>query len=188
MSLRSVRTYKDRRLVVPAALLAFFLGSCTATEDDDTTNVVVQIVSMQSDICLGAPPGCTAVNDFGVVTMIAVAKDILRPIGPATTVIFERIRVTFIRADGRNVPGVEVPFSFDSATNFRVGVNEAAVARAFTVVRQQAKLEPPLANLAFGGGAIVLSVIAQIDFFGRDTAGRPIAVRGFLNITFADFG
>jgi hypothetical protein len=37
------------------------------------------------------------------------------------------------------------------------------------------------------GGAQVLSVIARIDFFGVDVAGRNIQVTGTLNITFGDF-
>jgi hypothetical protein len=37
------------------------------------------------------------------------------------------------------------------------------------------------------GGALVLSAIAEIDFFGQDGAGRPISAKGFLNVHFADF-
>jgi hypothetical protein len=45
-----------------------------------------------------------------------------------------------------------------------------------------------LRNFAGGGGAIVISVIARIDIYGRQVVGdRPVSARGFFNITFADF-
>ena len=193
-----------KRLALPVAVTAVWLASCTAVENDNTTNTIVQIVSMQavsadqtgtpgadlfSDVCSAgsAPPSCTAVNDFGIVTMIANRKDQIRDITQFGDVIFTRYRVTYVRADGRNVPGVEVPYAFDGAANFRVATGGDSTTRTFTVVRQQAKLEPPLSNLRFKGGAIVFSVLAQIDFFGTDVAGRAITVRGFLNISFADF-
>ena len=56
------------------------------------------------------------------------------------------------------------------------------------VVRPQAKVEAPLRNLAGGGGLIVVSVIAQIDFYGRQVVtDQSVTARGFLNITFADY-
>jgi len=34
---------------------------------------------------------------------------------------------------------------------------------------------------------VVLSVIAEVEFFGTDGGGRAISAKGFLNIQFADF-
>lgn len=205
-----MKAFVPGKRVFAVGVLSLYFAACTATEiaDNDTSSTVVTIVRMQgspadptggavtddlfSDVCAndevgGAPPpGCTAVNDFGIVTMEATQKDILRDAGPSTDVVFERYRVTFERADGRNVPGVDVPFPFDGVANFRVSLGVENM-RVFTIVRQQAKLEPPLQNLAFNGGAILISTIARIDFFGRDVAGRPITVTGFLNVTFGDF-
>ncbi len=93
----------------------------------------------------------------------------------------------FVRSDGRNTPGVDVPFPFDGAANFTVAVDAGTATRSFVIVRDQAKLEAPLAKLAFGGGALVLSVIAEVEFFGTDGAGREISAKSFLNIHFADF-
>ena len=55
------------------------------------------------------------------------------------------------------------------------------------IVRPQAKLESPLSDMVGLGGAQVLSVLARVDFFGRDVAGRALQVTGTMNITFADF-
>lgn len=187
---------RNKTVALPLSVLAAFLASCTAVEDDNTTNTIVTIVSLEgdlgaevfSDVCiLTAGGGCSVVNDNAQVVMIARGKDQIRDIGQFGDIVFERYRVTYIRADGRNVPGVEVPFPFDGAINFRVPITGISVTRGFMVVRQQAKLEPPLSNLPFLGGALVLSTITQIDFFGKDVAGRPITVTGFLNVSFADF-
>ena len=101
-------------------------------------------------------------------------------------IVFSRYRVTYIRADGRNTPGVDVPYPFDGVANFRIPVGGTAI-RSFMVVRQSAKLESPLIELAGGGGSQVINTIARVDFFGTDLAGRQITVTGFLNITFGDF-
>ena len=102
-------------------------------------------------------------------------------------IVFTRYRVTYVRADGRNVPGVDVPFPFDGVANFRVPADQSAVTRTFLLVRVQAKLESPLSELAQAGGSLVISTIARVDFFGTDIAGRQIQVTGYINVTFADF-
>ncbi|HXV63540.1 MAG TPA: hypothetical protein VEK15_22755 [Vicinamibacteria bacterium] len=187
-------------------VLFVLLGSCTTnTEDNDTTNAFIRVVSMEgsspdfggagaagtdlfSDVCFADEdhPPCSYFNDNGLVTMVGFPKDQTQPAGLVTDVVFERYRVTYVRADGRNVPGIDVPYPFDGAANFTVPLDNSEIERAFMVVRQSAKTESPLREMALT--ANILSVIAQVDFFGRDTAGRSISVRGFLNITFADFG
>ena len=53
----------------------------------------------------------------------------------------------FIRADGRNTPGVDVPYGFDGAFTVDGRRGETATA-AFTLVRHIAKQEAPLGALA----------------------------------------
>lgn len=184
-------------------VLLFQFSGCatTRTEDDDTTNTFVRVTSMRaadaaqgddlfSDVCIlnsAAPPGCTVTNDNAEVLISAQPKDFQQLQSVVQDVIFDRYRVTYIRSDGRNVPGVDVPFPFDGAANFRVPVDGTEATRVFMIVRPQAKLETPLAEMQGLGGAQVLSVIANVDFFGRDVAGRALQVNGSMNITFADF-
>ena len=140
-----------------------------------------------SDVCRGAPPSCVVTNDNVLVTATARAEDPYTDISRFGDIVIERYRVTYVRADGRNTPGVDVTYPFDGATNFRVPVGGFA-SQQFMAVRPQAKLEPPLSNLAGGRGAIVISVLAQIEFFGRQlVTDRAVAARGSINITFADF-
>jgi hypothetical protein len=173
--------------------------------DNDATNTIVQIVSMTvsqgeqggageavtdlfSDVCFANEevPPCSTFNDNGIVTMIAFPKDGAQPSSSINSVTFTRYRVTFIRADGRNVPGVDVPYAFDGAINFTVPVGGGEVERGFLLVRHQAKAESPLRELT--QAEAVLSVIGQIDFYGADAGGRTIKVTGYVNITFGDFG
>lgn len=97
-----------------------------------------------------------------------------------------RYRVTFIRADGRNVQGVDVPYAFDGAMTLTVTDNEAI--GAFNIVRIQSKQEAPLQALSGGGGANAISTIAEITFYGRDQAGREVSVTGKIGVNFADWG
>lgn len=183
-------------------VLAFqFSGCATTSENDDTTNTFVRVTELRaadddqgddlfSDVCVTdpmTPTVCTVTNDNARVLMSAQPKDLAQLASFVQDVIFTRYRVTYIRADGRNVPGVEVPHPFDGAANFRVPIDGTDVARVFMIVRPQAKLETPLREMRFGGGSQVLSVLARVDFFGTDVAGRAIQVTGTMNITFADF-
>ena len=94
-----------------------------------------------------------------------------------------RYRVQFFRSDGRNIQGVDVPYAFDGA--FTVTVSDSASA-AFTLVRIQAKLEPPLAGMVFNGQA--LSTIAEVTFYGHDQTGREVSAIGRIGVNFNNWG
>ena len=117
-------------------------------------------------------------------------KDLGAPGGPAgpsqtNAVTLTRYRVDYRRADGRNVPGVDVPYGFDGAVT--TTVTESPTTVGFTIVRGQAKSETPLKALAGGGGAKFISTIADVTFYGRDQAGNDVAVSGSISINFADW-
>jgi hypothetical protein len=105
---------------------------------------------------------------------------------PLNEITITRYRVTFRRADGRNTPGVDVPYAFDGAVTLTVPA-DAAASVTFELVRQQAKLEPPLSRLRRGGGANIISTLAEVTFYGRDQAGHDVAVAGLLSVNFGDF-
>ena len=97
-------------------------------------------------------------------------------------------RVFYRRTDGRNTPGVDVPYPFEGGmtmTTLDIGTAE------FTLIRAQAKLEAPLIALrnqsGIPGGAVALSVIADITFFGHDQTGAAVSADGTIGVNFADF-
>jgi hypothetical protein len=128
-------------------------------------------------------------NDLGRVTMRLLLRDPGVP-GVAATpsdlnaVTFNRYRVTYTRADGRNTPGTDVPYPFDSAATFTVsGTSDTAA--SFDLVRHTAKQEAPL--MALRANAVIISTIAEVSFYGRDQVGNEVIATGNLGIFFGDF-
>jgi len=128
----------------------------------------------------------TVFNDIGRVTVIADMKDpsVTSPT-PINAITFNRYRVTYIRADGRNTPGVDVPYGFDSAVTFTVTPGSPATA-GFDLVRHIAKEEAPLVGLTTNDDLI--TAIAQVTFYGKDHAGNDVSASGNIGITFGNFG
>ena len=127
-------------------------------------------------------------DDGGRVKMALALKDVTSPTGPTTNnlVTFNRYRVVYKRADGRNSPGVDVPYPFDSAVTFTV--TPQGVEAGFTLVRVQAKLEAPLIQLVDDGMAIAISTIADVTFYGQDQTGREVIATGSIGVNFANWG
>jgi hypothetical protein len=127
-------------------------------------------------------------EDNGRVTLVLALKDVTNPTGPTSNnlITLNRYRVEYRRTDGRNTPGVDVPYAFEGAIGMTVG--EQATSAVFSLVRVQAKLEAPLITLAGNnGGALVISTIADVTFFGKDQTGRDVTVTGSMSINFADW-
>lgn len=126
-------------------------------------------------------------EDNGRVTLRLAMKDVTNPTGPTTNnlITINRYRVDFRRTDGRNAPGVDVPYGFDGA--IAVTVTEQQTQAVFSLVRAQAKLEAPLVTLRGGGGALLISTIADVTFFGKDQTGRDVTVTGSISVNFADW-
>ena len=92
-------------------------------------------------------------------------------VGPSDTnaITVNRYHVDFVRSDGRNTQGVDVPYSFDGAVTGTVGAVDTSL--SFVLVRAQAKLEAPLMALRNAGGAMVISTIARSRSTGRTRPG-----------------
>jgi hypothetical protein len=133
----------------------------------------------------------TIYNDLAQVQMRSALKNpgtVTSPTAPSSTsaITFTRYHVDFRRTDGRNTQGVDVPYSFDGAVTMTVPA-DGLITFAFELVRNQAKLEGPLLNLRQGGGAILISTIAEITFYGRDQVGNEVVATGMLSVNFGDF-
>lgn len=127
-------------------------------------------------------------EDNGRVRLSIAMRDVTNPTGPTSNnlITLNRYRVEYRRTDGRNAQGEEVPYAFEGAMGLTVG--EQPVDAVFTLVRAQAKLEKPLVTLAgTNGGALLISTIADVTFFGKDQTGRDVTVTGSMSINFADW-
>ena len=132
----------------------------------------------------------TIYNDPGQVALRTVLKDLGVP-GASTTptvmnaVTLSRYHVVFLRTDGRNTQGVDVPYAFDGAVTGTITPSGLSV--GFELVRHQAKLEPPLSILAGQGGRVIISTIAEVTFYGKDVAGNDVQAIGKMSVNFGDF-
>ncbi len=126
-------------------------------------------------------------EDNGRVTLSLAMKDVTNPTGPTTNnlVTLNRYRVEYRRTDGRNTQGEDVPYAFEGAMGATIGEQPTSV--VFSIVRAQAKLEKPLVTLRGGNGALLISTIADVTFFGKDQTGRDVTVTGSMSINFADW-
>lgn len=133
----------------------------------------------------------TIFEDFAQIEFDLGLKDPGTPGSPtrpssANFITIDRYRVDYFRADGRNVPGLDVPYGFDGAVTLTViGPGSGTT---FALVRNQAKSEAPLKALANGGSAVAISAIARVTFFGRDQAGREVTAQAQISVHFADWG
>jgi hypothetical protein len=132
----------------------------------------------------------TIFNDVGQVTLRVIPKDAgngnvsLLPT-PWNNVTINRYRISYVRADGRNTPGVDVPYPVDGAVTATVGATPVTV--PFEVVRHQQKLEAPLRALANFGGRLFISTIAEVTFYGADQVGNTVQVKGTMSVSFSDY-
>ena len=149
----------------------------------------VETLVTTPDPCTTQAPCRTVFNDIGQVTMSIILKDpgqagLISTPTALNTVTITRYRVEYRRADGRNTPGVDVPYPIDSAITFTIP-DEGTASASFELVRNTAKREAPLRELL--GGGLVLSMIADVTFYGRDQAGNDVTATGSLGVNFGDF-
>ena len=156
-----------------------FLNSDVVTMVDSTVNGATTKVA-------------TIFSDVGRVTLRLGLKnpgstELPSAPSPVNEVSISRYHVAFRRSDGRNTPGVDIPYGFDGAATATI-TGKDSITFGFELIHHSMKEEPPLKNLRGAGGAIEILTIAEITFYGRDQAGNEVSVMGTMSVNFADFG
>ena len=133
----------------------------------------------------------TIFNDVGQVTVRLVMKDQgagVTDVAPSAlnAVTLNRYHIEFRRADGRNTPGVDVPYPVDGSVTATIS-GSAVVVVPFEMVRHQAKVEQPLRSLVNFGGRIFIATIAEVTFYGSDIAGNAVQASGTISVNFGDY-
>jgi hypothetical protein len=141
--------------------------------------------TLNSDVVTVVDDVPTVFNDLGRVRLRLAMKDSLTQPTTNNFITVNRYRVNFVRADGRDTPGVDVPYPFDGAFTGTVGSGGETTV-GFELVRHMAKAEAPLAALA--RNSVIISTIAQITFYGHDQTGREVSVDGQILVSFGNFG
>ena len=173
-------------IVVLAALIAF--ASCTMK--DSKRPPLSGPSELGLSLALSAVPDVLTQDGAAQSQVVVFARDAnaqpVRNLPVRAEITVRSYRVVYKRADGRNTPGVDVPYPFDGAATGTFTANAQPL--DFVLVRAQAKQEAPLAALRGNGGAQIISVIAEVTFYGRDQAGNDVSVVGEMSINFADWG
>jgi hypothetical protein len=136
--------------------------------------------------CTDTNPCPTIFNDVGSATMHLAPKDVTNPNAPTSNnaVTITRVHINYRRADGRNTPGVDVPYPWDAAVSVTVPPTGQATV-GFEIVRHVAKEEAPLVQLRTNPS--VINTITEVTFFGHDQTGNQISVMGTIQINFGNF-
>jgi hypothetical protein len=127
----------------------------------------------------------STVNDSASAQLAVSMKDFTAPSSTNNQVTISRYRVEYRRADGRNTPGVDVPFPFDGAVTLTIAAGSAGTF-GFEIVRHVAKEETPLVQLRFNPN--VISTITDVTFFGTDLVGNDVSAKGSMQINFTNLG
>lgn len=173
----------------PAYLVLMGLTGASGATPDEFGNTVSSDV--QTLVNVGGSRVPTIFEDLGRAELRVEMKDIGLPgqpnvPSPNNLITLTRYRVSYLRADGRNTPGLEVPHAFDGAATATVTASGTTI--GFVLVRIQAKEEPPLRALVGNGGAGAISTLAEVTFYGTDQTGNSVSVTGRISVTFADWG
>jgi len=183
-------------LAVLTSLLA--LVACNPLEDNSKSSTFILVESMmgkdskgtaasflQSDVV--ASTG-TIFADIASATVRASMLDpapILKPSG-YSDVVLDRYVVSYSRSDGRSRQGIDVPYSFEGSLTQVIKVGATATF-SFVIVREVAKMEPPLITLVKGTGEGVIEMTARVDFYGHDLTNNKVMATGYLTIFFANY-
>ena len=195
--------WTSRARVAAVVLAALIMPSCSKTIREGQSPAYLILTTLQGAKGGGANSGTfsstlssdvltlvpaktgspTIFGDNGQAVLQLQMKDVLNDPTPVNAITLTQYHVKYIRADGRNVQGVDVPYEFDGG----LGVTVSGTATvSFSLVRVQAKSEAPLAALA--NNFQVISTIAEVTFYGHDQNGRDVSVSGRLNVDFSDWG
>ena len=148
-----------------------------------TSDVITNLISPAP--CSAATPCPTIFNDVGLATLSLQAKNVALTPSGVNAVTIDRIHVEYVRADGHNTPGVDVPYAFDGAATATIPATGSATI-GFEIVRHNAKEESPLVQLI--NSSNIITTICRVTFYGHDQAGNEINVTGSIQIDFGNFG
>jgi hypothetical protein len=192
---------KIRSILIPLTIVSIIiLGSCNPVENITTSGsqLIVQLITgtdsegnedsttVFSDVMREG----SVFNDTGTATLTA------QLINPAASpldltyyydIIVDQIDIEYSRADGLNVEGQDIPYSFSQKVYALVEIG-AVVELSFVLIQHNAKLESPLVDLVNVENEKILKLEAKITFHGKDMGGHRIApVVGHISVWCANF-
>lgn len=134
--------------------------------------------------CTPASPCPTIFNDMASAVLSGQTKNPTVAPTDVNAITINRVHIEYVRADGRNTPGVDVPYAFDGAVTGTVFPGTPATL-SFEIVRHVSKEESPLVQLETSNN--IITTICNVTFYGTDAAGNEVSVTGSIQIDFGNF-
>jgi hypothetical protein len=186
--LRKLGRDKGRGPLVAAVCAALALAGCSAAYvENDTASVLLVVNSVAG----GSPvlsdvrgTGGAIVNCQATVSLTARSKNPVVSTSAAEDVRVTRYTLSYHRSDGRNVEGLDVPYTISGNMTLLVPTSADSVEFSLDLVRHQAKLEPPLMNIT---GLQVVTMFAELTVYGQTVSEKAVTATGGVQITFADY-
>lgn len=190
--------------VLGLAVLALLLAACNPVENKSESQSLLTVESisgsdadgnessfLQSDVLYQDPAtGASSIfADTAKVTLTARTLDPAPALGtsPYADIQVTKYVVSFSRSDGKNTPGVDVPYSFEGNISILVKIG-MMTSIGFVIVRETAKQESPLIELgSTGTRAEVLATTARIDFYGHDLGNKNVKATAYLPVYFGNY-
>jgi len=184
-------------------ILIFILSfsiSCNKIENDTRSNSILIIKSIKainweeeeadvlfSDVIVEKEDSSYIQSDLAVVELTA---ELMNPTPGLESSIYNNIMIDryivhFERSDGKNTPGVDVPYPIEGNLSALVEIG-SSVKVSFVVVTINAKREPPLVNLV-DGNEPEIKATAIIELYGHDLANNKVKATGYLQVFFNNY-
>jgi hypothetical protein len=180
-----IRQGRSPAILVMISLQAASGGGHAANTMGSTLQSDVIVMVTTPAPCTLTAPCPTVFSDAGQATIGLVMKDISVTPTSNNQVTIRRYRVSYRRTDGRNKPGLDVPFPFEGAVTATIPAGGQA-AIGFEIVRHVAKFESPLVQLV--ANPDIITTICDVTFYGTDLVGNDVSVTGSIQIDFGNFG
>jgi hypothetical protein len=180
-----VRQGRSPGVLVMNSLQAAPGGGHNAGKFSSVLQSDVQVLLTTPAPCTPTSPCPTIFSDDGQAIIALVMKDVSVTPTSNNQVTITSYRVSYRRNDGRNTPGVDVPFGFSGAVTTTI-LPGATASIGFEIVRHAAKVESPLVQLV--SNFVIITTIADVTFYGKDLVGNDVIVTGSIQIDFGNFG
>ena len=172
-------------------LAVLTLAGCNPVTGDNRSVVLLEatfqsssgtgVVGIFSDVVNN---DLTTSDDFFNLSVTSVSKNPGGLPSPLYTVVFEGVQLQYSRPDGRNEPGVDVPFPLRYALGGTVAPNGKTDINLL-VVSKEMKLQPPLRNLWFGEGQRIFATVTA-TIFGHDRVENQVQATASAVVIFGD--
>ncbi len=187
-------------LVIFTFALLLVLSGCNTVENKTISGSRLVVLSVTGKDLDGTEGSTTIFSDVltqgGIFNDNGVAELTAQLLDPAKTpaestyyndIVVDQVDVEYSRADGQNVPGQDVPYSFSQKVYAIVEIADTTEL-PFVLIPHTAKIEPPLIHLVRSGAEKILKLEAKVTFHGKDLGDNRVEpVVGYVSVWCANF-